>query len=192
MWPQDSRFDHENFATQPVELILSALKHGEKIQSQKLHLREIAIAQLTAVYVNSQKTKPPYSTTKEFCHFWPKDEHYSNEICQTILSLLEDNLFPDWAGNYIPIDQLGYRDRHFNVPKPRVLANPWIYILSPSIIENDENNWLNAPLAFIEDRKDKKYAEVYDLDTNKSYTVKLPSITNLINRDIQWEIVESN
>ena len=73
-----------------------------------------------------------------------------------------------------------------------MLANPWIYILSPSIIENDENNWLNAPLAFIEDRKVKKYAEVYDLDTNKSYTVKLPSITNLINRDIQWEIVESN
>lgn len=186
MWPQDSRFDSENFANQPVELILSALNHGEKIQSQKLHLQEIAIAQLTAVYVNSQKTKPPYSTTKEFCHFWPKDEHFSFEVCQTILSLIDDNLFPDWLVSYLPVDQIGYRDRKVSVRLPRVFANPWIYILSPAITED---NWINAPLAFIDDRKNYKYAEVYDLDNNKAYTVKLPPTTDLINRDVQWELI---
>ncbi|MFZ9301699.1 MAG: hypothetical protein ACO23V_12085 [Chitinophagaceae bacterium] len=153
-----------------------------------MHLQEIAIAQLTAVYVNSQKTKPPYSTTKEFCHFWPKDEHYSFAVCQTIISLIEDNLFPDWAASYLPVDQLGYRDRGFSVHKPRVLANAWIYVLCPVITEE---NWLNAPLVFIDDKK-AQFSKVYDLDSDRLYTIKLPSSTNLINRDVQWELIDES
>lgn len=186
MWPQDSRFDAENFATQPVALILSALEHGEKILAQKMHLKEIGIAQLTAVYANSQKLKPPYFTVKDFCHFWPKDEHFSFEICQNILSLIEDNLLPDWVLSYLPINELGHRDRSFTVKKPRAFANPWIYILSPIITEN---NWINAPLAFIDSPKEKN-AEIYDLDNDEKYVVALPGSIDSINRDIQWELID--
>lgn len=69
---------------------------------QELHLRELPIAQLTAVYANSQKTKPPYFSRDDFCLFRPRNNQLSPEVCSAIVALAESNELPGWLFEIIP------------------------------------------------------------------------------------------
>lgn len=69
---------------------------------QELHLRELPIAQLTAVYANSQKTKPPYFSRDDFCLFRPRNNQLTPEVCSAIVSLTESNELPGWLFELIP------------------------------------------------------------------------------------------
>ena len=163
--------------------MLEALREGEEIERQKQHAAEMAIAQLTAVYINSQKTKPPYYSPQDFCLFAPKtDSQLPEKVVATIHNLRRDELLPVSAGAWLPWESIPAlsSDRSLKIPKRlRMLRTRGAWAIAPEI----EGNFIYIPIGVVE-----VYGKVQlnDPDTKCIYDVEIPKPTGHLVRDTWW------
>lgn len=149
-------------------MILDALDYGERLEKERLHLEEIAIAQLTTFYFNSQKSKPPYKNVDDFCFFKAKDR-FSDAVCSTFRSLLDANKVPNWAVSVLPIIELDSGAISNRPVYPRLYSAPGIFLLCPSFYED----CMQVAIAAFDDAVEPgKYHIVLDVD-NKANRVRL-------------------
>lgn len=163
------------------------MKEGEELAREQLHLQELAIAQLTSVYVNSQKTKPPYTSPKDFCLFRPSEQRFSPILCRVIKSLLREKKLPNWVIGWLPHDELTQGDTLPDHAVPvkhlRALMAPGVVIFSPNVTDN----YIKFPLALIEGVQGSK--RVYCIDTREHFDIEIPSVFDEFVLDEIWERV---
>lgn len=149
------------------------------------HLYELPIAQLTTIYANSQKAKPPYYHTKDFCMFLSSDQRFSPVLCRVIKSLLREKKLPNWVIGWIPHDEIDngdtLPDHAVPVRQYRALMAPNVVIFSPSIT----NTYIKFPLALIDGIRGSK--RVYCIDTQESFDIEIPNVFDEFVVNEVWE-----
>lgn len=168
-WPNDSRFDHDKFSQQSCKLVFEALAQAQKLELERLHKMEMPIAQLTAVYGNSQKAKAPYFKTSDFYLFAPRESNFSPNTCATVLSLLEDKKLPPWALQLAPMEEIEGGNQG-NVTKPRMWMVRGLALICPSLNQGS----LSATLALVEEDAPSGEVVVFDVDSGDEHTIFVP------------------
>jgi hypothetical protein len=137
-FPHDKRFNYENFAYTPINIIFQALEYGHRFYKEQLHCQELGIATLTSYFVNANKDPKKGSKVSPSDFFFFKPDQ-SNEICPdvatTFFSLVEDKLVPNWTLQYIPLKEFIALRGRGNIESPRALINQelQIIVIAPKI-----------------------------------------------------------
>lgn len=171
-WPHDTRFQADNFGDQPVWLILQALEHGAKLQRDELHMQELGISSLCALFVNANRDPKKGKPAKpaDFYRFKDADNKLPAIACDAFFSLIDDRKMPGWAVGLAPIDELR-RDRLFNpVRKPRALVGDGILLLCPNIGDSQ----ISAAMAIVDSTGG--VVEVCDVDSDQRYNVLIDAV----------------
>lgn len=171
-WPHDTRFSADNFGDQPVWLILQALDQGAKLQRDELHMQELGISSLCALFVNANRDPKKGKPAKpaDFYRFKDADNKLPAIACDAFFSLVDDRKIPGWAVGSAPLDELR-RDRLFNpVRKPRALVGEGILLLCPRINDSE----ISAAMAIVDSTGG--IIEVYDVDNNQRYNVLIDEV----------------
>lgn len=151
---------------------MQALNFGEKFERERLHHEEITTAQLASLLYRFNVTKPPFRTTEEFCFFRSKEYQYSESLCNTFYSLLNDQKIASWAIAELPVDEFeaGVTDE---IPTtPRAFIARGILFLCPQVI-NEE--WIQAEIACFDGSIKPGVHIVIDVDTREAYRISIPS-----------------
>lgn len=170
-------------------MVQHALKWGQKIEQEEAHRNEIAIAQLTSVYANSQKLKPPYTSPADYFHFRPKENGIPSWICNTFFDLSQSGDLPGWVISLAPVSEL-QRDRNDDpVSRPRL----WLMRGIAAIAPRHTAFGLKVGMALIdEDIKPGRY-RLWDIDTSEDYLVEVSGfVQSGAYFDLVWEIIEED
>lgn len=131
-WPNDRRFQYDQFGQCPVSVAMSALEWGSKLERERLHSEEMAVAQLCAAYLNSQKTGPPYFGIADVCLFAPKEDGFPQWLCDCFVSLIESGDLPTWVCRLIPLDIILLSSTDSSSARhPRLLMAKGIALIGP-------------------------------------------------------------
>lgn len=165
-------------------LVLQALESGNELKREQAHSAELPIAQLTAIYVNSQKTKPPYARLYDFCLFKSEGESLiPPEICDTFLKLVDDNDIPSWAISLAPLDEIRKGKGNGRVMYPRLWMCRGLALIAPRL----EEGVLTAGIVVAEDDHPFGEVEVWDVDTQKSHTLRIPENLPASTTEVAWD-----
>lgn len=172
--PHDERFSPENFGFQPTWLILQALEYGAKLRQEELHLGELGIATLSALFVNCnrdpKKGKP--AAPQDFFYFavTPESEvEVPSEAARAFFSLVKDNLLPGWSLGVAPLDKFRKAKKEGTISKPRAWVGEGVLLLVPRL----EEDVVRSQVALCDGVGGT--IEVVDVDTNAPYVIEIPS-----------------
>ena len=141
---------------------------------------ELGISQLTCIYINSQKTKPPYYSPQDFCLFTPKKDAISQDLADIIWDLKRDNLLPNSAAAWLPWESIPpASDRPIPPNKIRILRTRGVWAIAPQ----EEENFLFVPIGVVE-RFGKM--ELNDPDTKCIYEVEINSKKHTCCQESWW------
>lgn len=173
-WAHDTRFQAENFGFQPTWLILQALEHGARLQSEALHHQELGIATLTSCFINANRDpkKGEPSKAADFYYFQPKDHKIKipAAACDAFFALTKENKLPGWAVAIAPIDIIR-ANKGNGKPLPgrvRAWSGDGVLLIMPHI----DGDLVRCPLAFI---KTKRQGTILlrDVDAGTAFQIKL-------------------
>ncbi len=128
-----------------------------------MHLQELGIATLSAVYCNLQrdpkKSKPIHP--REFFHFSPeqKEEKLNPVAADAFFDLVRDKKMPQWAVGIAPIPELRSSRAHGSIPACRAWLAEGVLLLLPRIVKGV----VKSPLAIIDEVSGP--IKVVDVDT---------------------------
>ena len=149
------------------------------------------MAQLTAVYLNSQKLNPPYYSPMEVCLFSSqRDNAIPTWICDAFIGLLEEGLLPSWVIDLSPIDELqsGSSEHPARLKAPRLWIAFGVAIIAPKIAATG----LKIGLACW-DGKGAGLRQVWDVDTGSTYQIVIPeSIKAGAFVEPEWELIQED
>ena len=166
-------------------MILQAIEQGEKLEKERLHLSEIGIAQLTAFYYNSQKTKPPYKNVEDFCFFKPR-QGLPEKLCNTFRNLLDATLVPAWCAIELPIVELENGATDGRPATPRLYSAPGIFLVAPEVYEE---TIVVAMAAFDEGILPGQYYLAFNVDNrNEKVRFWLPQDALNVMFDVEFDI----
>lgn len=150
-----------------------------------MHKTELPIAQLTAIYANSQKTKPPYYSPAELCIFTPKEDKIPTLVCNTFINLAETSDLPVWALVLAPVSELESGANQKEVAKPRCWTSHGICLVAPQISAIG----LKIGMALTNGKKSGRI-NFFDVDNNQVYEVIVPAeLKPGAYLDVVWELV---
>lgn len=150
-----------------------------------MYKQELPIAQLSAIYANSQKTKPPYYSPAELCIFTPKEDKIPTVICNTFVNLAETMDLPVWALVLAPVSELESGANNKDIAKPRCWTSHGICLVAPQISAIG----LKIGMALTDGNKSGKVT-VFDVDSNQSYEIVVPSDLKAgAYLDVVWELI---
>lgn len=131
------------------------------------------MAQLIAVYVNSQKTKPPYYSAKDFLLFAPEIESgYSPDTANTFLSLSRENKLPPWAIAIAPVEEIRKAANDQPPRYPRALTCRGLILICPAIgLES-----VRSELVLADDDCPSGTVMMWDLDTGESFSLLVEGV----------------
>lgn len=163
---------------------MQALEYGAKIHAEELHLQELGIATLSALFANANRDpkKGQPASPADFFYFAAK-EQYGPEIpaiaCELFFSLIADQKLPGWVLDLAPIADLRRcrSQRPGRLPKPRAWVGENLLIIGPTLEGND----MGSLLSF--DNGAVGLTEVCDIDTGTPFFLKLPE-----SPQIQWSL----
>lgn len=169
--------------------MLQALEQGAKLQREELHLKELGIATLTALFVNANRD-PKSEPVKPANYFYFEAVNESDRvsipaaICDAFFSLITDQLMPSWAVPLAPIERLQSGRAHDSVSKPRVWIGDGVLLLLPRV----EDGWVKAELAIVEGNQAGKI-ELTDPDCEAVFYLELPPDEQRWELDAEFELV---
>ncbi|MBD2018665.1 hypothetical protein H6F43_00510 [Leptolyngbya sp. FACHB-36] len=174
-WGHDPRFSAENFGFQPTWLILQALEHGAKLRQEELHMAELGIAQLCALFVNANRDpkKGEPAKAKDFCHFTPKESEIqiNGAACDAFFSLAPDEKLPAWALALAPVDKLKAQRKNRPAPKPRAWASEDEVLLILPRVKGDR---AVCSLAFVGENV-SGLVTLADVDSGTEFAIEVPT-----------------
>lgn len=149
---------------------------------QKAHLSELSIAQFSAIYINSQKTKPPYCSPKDFCLFSASENKLPQDLCDIIISCKQDNLLPSGAASWLPWEDISVQKGRKIFPKEslRILRTKGIWGIAPKI----EGNFIFVPICVNFGNFGRM--KLKDPDSNICYLVEISKKEEFLIRDSWW------
>lgn len=152
------------------------------LEKERSHRNELPIAQNTAIYVNSQKTKPPYSSPLDFCFFSSGDEGKVNsEVCDCFLSLSRDGLLPSWVLEVAPVEDIRKNAKGEKVTAVRAWMTKGLLLLLPKMNLSAVKSGMI--LASVEHPVGK--TTLWDVDTKKAYDLIIPKGLESVSVDTQ-------
>jgi hypothetical protein len=150
--------------------VFQALSEGQKWEREQRHAYELPVAQLTSVYANSQKTKPPYFNTSDFYFFALEDECTINvDVCATFLAIANDQRLPSWVLGLSPMEEIE-KAKAGRVAKTRMWMCRGLALICPNL----EEGTLTAGMAVIDDNCPVGEVEVFDVDSGEIYIIHVP------------------
>lgn len=174
-WAHDDRFSAQNFGFQPTWLILQALEYGAKLRQEALHMEELGIATLCALFVNANRDPKKGEPAKpaDFCHFTPKDAEIklNGAACDAFFSLVPEEKLPAWALAIAPIDKLKQQRRNQPPPMPRAWAGECEALLILPRVKNDR---VVAPLVFVGENVGGLIV-LTDVDSGTEFAIEVPT-----------------
>lgn len=175
-WAHDARFKAEHFGFQPTWLILQALQHGAKLQSEELHLQELGIATLTSCFVNANRDpkKGEPSKASDFYYFQSKDQKIKipAPACDTFFALTKESKLPGWAVAIAPLEIIR-ANKGNGKPLPgrvRAWSGNGILLIMPHI----EGNVVRCPLALVKTKR-QGAVSLRDVDAGTAFQIDLPA-----------------
>lgn len=148
-------------------------------------MRELPIAQLTAVYANSQKTKPPYFSRDDFCLFRPRNNQISPEVCSAIVVLVESNELPGWLFALLPDYQEIESGAQGEPPEDAI----WMAKGTALICPRYSASGVRAGMVVCENPGAYEI-ELYD---NKGYSKKVKIVTtDYVEFDVMFEVINDS
>lgn len=167
-----------------MTLIHEALANGEELEKRKAHFQELPIALSTAVYSNSQRTKPPYASHTDYCFFQPLDL-IPSEVCDCFLNLLDEEILPSWCLEFAPVDDLKKNARQAEVVRPRAWMWQNLVLLCPRI----EGRVLTIGMAIASDEHPVGRTQVEDIDSGEVHTIIVPPKISGATTNARWIIL---
>lgn len=155
----------------PLNVILSALDYGAKFQKSELHLNELGIASLCALFVNANRDPKKGNPAKpsDFYRFADADDKLAGYACDAFFSLVSDNLLPSWALAIAPLDELRAMRKFDSFPRPRVWLAEGVMLICPHF----SGDRVVAPLAIV--NHPGGVVQVCDPDGDRVYDLLLES-----------------
>lgn len=172
-WPNDDRFNVENFSTQPTWLVLQAIEYGAKLNEESYHFQELGISTLSSILVNVNKDSKSKPAKPEDFHYFMREARslFDSTVCDCFDSIARDRLMPDWVLEFIPpdlIDEL-IRNRKYNpVRGIRLLKNDSIALFLPEIRGDN----VSIPLGVMGEVENGIH-ELLDVDSGQRWIMNL-------------------
>jgi hypothetical protein len=149
-------------------LILQALHHGAKLQSEELHLEELGISTLISCFVNANRDpKSEAAKPSDFFYFQPKEidtVRIPPAVANAFFALTDIAKLPPWVVQMAPLDRLTKSRDSSPSPSPVVWIGEGIALILPYI----SNGVVKFPLGFIEGSTSGSIL------TSGNYWVKVP------------------
>lgn len=162
------------------------MNEGAKLQREELHLHELGIAALSALFVNANRDPKKGQPVKpsDFFNFKQDEDlpKIASVCCDTFFSLVADQKLPQWALVLAPTESLladrrqgvvrgGLREdfSHNTSSLPRAFMRKGVLLVAPSIT----NNTVKAGLAIIDQVEGK--VSVIDVDIGTVHTIFVPN-----------------
>lgn len=118
-------------------MILQAVEENRRLEQEHLHLQELGISTLSALYVNSQSDpkKSQRATPRDFQYFAAAeiDVEVPSTIADSFFSLITDEVLPGWALAIVPLPSLRKAKRGLPVSRPRALVGDGVLLLLPQV-----------------------------------------------------------
>lgn len=173
-WPDDIRFSDRLFGFQPTWLIIQALHYGAKLRGEELHLQELGIATLSALFcqANSDPKKGDRVKPADFFHFAPSEDKDKIDpvVADTFFALVAEEKIPSWAIALAPIEKLrASRGNGSTLTSPRAWMRRGVLLIAPRI----EGTQVVAPLALVDDAVQGKNSLI-DIDSGVCREVLIP------------------
>ena len=151
-----------------------------------MHKYELPIARNTQVYVNSQRTKPPYARELDFCFFTPPDQALiPAETCDTFFSLVEDGTMPAWVIALAPVDELEKNKQDKPTQRPRLWMSLGLALIAPK----SNGEYVNVGMAIMDAGSIKTgVVTVWDADSDEAIDVIIESTENSVETELCLEI----
>lgn len=115
------------------------MEYGAKFQAEELHLEELGIATLSALFANANRDpkKGQPASPKDFFYF-QREEDEGPKIpvaaCDAFFSLVADGLLPGWALGVAPLERLRTcRSKNGTVRKPRAWISDDLILILPRV-----------------------------------------------------------
>ena len=114
------------------------MEYGAKLQSEELHLHELGIATLSALFANANRDpkKGQAASPKDFFYFQRTDDgpDIPAIACDIFFSLIVDGLLPGWALGIVPVERLrACRSKHPKTGKPRAWIGEDLLLILPKV-----------------------------------------------------------
>jgi hypothetical protein len=192
-FPHDQRFAADGFGFQPIWLILQALEYGAKLHSEQLHLQELGIATLSALFANANRDpkKGMPASPSDFFYF-SREERPEVEIpalaCDIFFALIAEEKLPEWVLNIAPIENLRKcrsKNPPAKFPRPRVWVGDDLVLILPRV---DSAKEVSAMLSF--NNGTCEVVELQDIDTDTSFFLRFSEPSEAMwSLDAQFERV---
>lgn len=174
-WSDDIRFSSDNFGFQPTWLIIQALHYGAMLRGEKLHLQELGIATLSALFcqANSDPKKGDRVKPSDFWHFLPFEDKdkIDSVVADTFFALVAEEKIPSWAVAIAPIEKLrASRGDGTQIPTTRAWMRKGVLLIAPRI----QGTQVVARMAIVERGVEGKTG-VIDVDSGKAFEVHIPN-----------------
>lgn len=185
-FPHDSRFTAESFGFQPIWLILQALEYGAKLHSEELHLQELGIATLSALFANANRDpkKGMPASPADFFYF-SREEKPEVEIptlaCDIFFALIAEEKLPAWVLDIAPIENLRKcrsKTPPTKLPRPRAWIGEDLVLILPRVNSPKE---ASAVLSF--NNGVREMVELQDIDTDTSFILQFSECS-----EVMWSI----
>ena len=148
--------------------MFQALEYGGQFSREELHYHELGIAQLTSIYYNSQKTKPPYTKPNDFCLFAPKNEHITQTLVVCINELINKELIPSWCLRLIP-EEILKKESTGKVRGLKAVSTFGMYLFLPSQISDS----LTFAMGIFTDKIKPGQYILYGVDSDEKFEVSI-------------------
>jgi hypothetical protein len=169
-FPNDTRFNWENFGDQPEWLIYQAFEQGKRQVQEFLYGLELPIASFHSTYYNAHldtKKNSPVKV-KNLCYFLPKESSGIPSIVgDTFFSLVREEIIPRWALAIAPINELRNLKTGFKPSYPRAVWGDGVIVFNPQI----KGDWLEGSFALICEAKEQVILSSPD-DISLSITIE--------------------
>lgn len=167
-------------------MIISALEHGQKIRQEQLHLGELGVATLSALFTNAnrdpKKGKP--ASPSDFFYFAPKQTQVDipSTAADAFFSLVADEVMPSWALGIAPIDKLRQVKQNRPVSRPRAWVGEGALLLLPRV----EGQVVQAAIALLDGVSGSVL--VMDIDSGTTFSIEVLSSDSRWVLDAEFEL----
>lgn len=164
-----------------MSLIYEALANGEELEKRNAHFHELPIALNTAVYSNSQRTKPPYASEKDYCFFQPVNL-LPSEVCDCFQALIDEEILPTWCLEFAPVDELKKNRKEKVIAAPRAWMWQDLVLLCPRF----EGRILTIGMAIASDEHPVGRTQIEDVDSGEVHTIIVPPKISGATTNAKW------
>lgn len=170
-----------------MSLILQALHWGSKLHQEELHLAELGISTLSALFVNANRdpSKGKAAEATDFHYFKSREYAIASETADAFFSLAKDGVIPDWVMGLAPIDKLREAKGDGTYSKPRAWIGDGVMLVCPRV----RGDVVECQVAIVE--HEGGVVDLKDPDSGKHWAIELAEGEARWVLDAKFDLIKS-